>query len=196
MRILRRTYRVKEIHRPAADEAIAGGGLLLAWHCYLWTVAINWAPSRYTALAGVSRKGRIISRTLERLGWTVVSGSSTDSALSSLRTMLKLLAQGVRVVMTPDGPQGPPRQIKLGAVMLQQRSGLPIIPVGIKARWKYTFPHTWDKFELPLPGSRIIMYYGEPIENLVGLDRTEAARRINQALYDAEAAAEQAAAKR
>ncbi|MDZ7794614.1 MAG: DUF374 domain-containing protein [Spirochaetia bacterium] len=196
MRIIRLTYRVREINRPPADEAIAGGGLLLAWHCYLWILAINRAPSRYTALAGVSRKGRIISRTLERLGWRVVSGSSTDGALSSLRTMLKLLAQEVRVVITPDGPQGPPKQIKLGAVMLQQRSGLPIIPVGIKASWKYTFAHSWDKFEIPLPGSRIVIHYGEPIKDLAGLDRAKAARRINQALYDAEAAAEQAAAKR
>mgnify|MGYP006300033219 FL=1 len=185
MRFARRTYRIREIGRSAAVEAVSEGGLFLSWHCYLWILAINWAPSHYTALAGVSREGEIISRTLERLGWKVVRGSSSDAALSSLRSMIMLLRQGVRLVMTPDGPQGPPREIKQGAVFLQQHSGLPIIPVGVASKWKYTFSHTWDKSEIPLPGSRICIYYGEPIRDLSGMNRTEAIRLINRALEDA-----------
>ncbi|MFO7848928.1 MAG: DUF374 domain-containing protein [Spirochaetia bacterium] len=189
MGAVRRTYRVKEIGRPAADEAIAGGGLLLAWHCYLWILAINWAPSHYTALAGLSRNGEIISRTLERLGWNVTRGSSNESALSSLRAMLVLLKEGEQIVMTPDGPHGPPREIKLGAVLLQQRSGLPIIPVGVSAGWKHIFSRTWDKFELPLPGSRIVICYGEPIRDLSGMKRPEAAALITKSIIDADRAA-------
>ncbi len=190
MRLARVTYRVREVGREAAVERIHDGGLLLAWHCYLWILAINWAPSHYTALAGVSREGKIISRTLERLGWKVVRGSSTDAALTSLRTMVVLLRQGVRLVMTPDGPKGPPREIKPGAVFLQQQTGLPIIPVGIGTGWKYTFSHTWDKSEIPLPGTRIVVYYGEPITNLAGMKRSEAIRVVNQALDDANREAE------
>jgi hypothetical protein len=80
--------------------------------------------------------------------------------------------------------------IKHGAVLLQQKSQLPIVPVGIAAAWKYTFTHSWDKMELPLPGSRIVIYYGEPIHNLKGMQRNDAARLINQALVDANNAAQ------
>lgn len=190
MRLARFTYRVEEVGRNAAVARIDKGGLLLAWHCYLWVLAINWAPSHYTALAGVSREGEIISRTLERLGWKVVRGSSTDAALASLRSMLGLLRQGVRLVMTPDGPQGPPREIKPGAVFLQQRSGLPIIPVGIGTGWKYTFRRTWDRSEIPLPGTRVVVYYGESITNLAEMKRAEAIQLVNQALADANRKAE------
>ena len=90
----------------------------------------------------------------------------------------------------PDGPQGPSKEVKPGPILLQQRSGLPIIPVGIAAHFTYTFSRTWDKSEFPLPGSKIVLYYGEPIRNLSVLKRSEAIQVINQALFEADRTAQ------
>jgi lysophospholipid acyltransferase (LPLAT)-like uncharacterized protein len=38
----------------------------------------------------------------------------------------------------------------------------PIIPVAVGARWKIEF-QSWDRFLLPLPGSRVVVAYGEPV---------------------------------
>jgi len=192
MRLLHRSCRIEEIGRDEAVKALEKGGVLLTWHCYLWIIGIHWAPSKYTALAGVSKKGEIISRTLERLGWKVVRGSSTDSAIASLRAMIALLQQGIRLVLTPDGPRGPAKRIKDGAILLQRKSGLPLIPVGVYSDRNYVFSRTWDGSLVPLPNSRIVIYYGSPIENLTDMDRDEAAALINGAMADAESEAESA----
>ena len=186
------TYRVREIGRTAAMDSLSAGGMILAWHCHLGTLAVNWGPMGYTTLAGLSREGEAISRTVERLGWTVIRGSSLEGGLGSLRIMARLLKLGTVVAMTPDGPNGPPRQSKLGPVMLQQLSGLPIIPIGVAAGWKYTFKDTWDLFEIPFPFSRVIIHYGPPVTGLSRMDRSEAAGVITRAIEDANNAARKA----
>jgi hypothetical protein len=46
--------------------------------------------------------------------------------------------------------------------MLSQLTGKPILPVSVAASRTWTF-RTWDRFELPLPFSRIAIAYGEPV---------------------------------
>jgi lysophospholipid acyltransferase (LPLAT)-like uncharacterized protein len=41
-------------------------------------------------------------------------------------------------------------------------TGAVILPVTYSARWKKTF-RTWDAFLVPLPFSRVVVVYGEPI---------------------------------
>jgi len=184
------TYRIKEYNKLEAETAIKDGGLILGWHSYLWSIAVALADHDYTALASQSREGEIITKSLENLGWKVVRGSSSTGAVSSLRKMLKLVRNKKQLVITPDGPRGPARKIKLGAVMIQQKNGCPIIPVGVANGWKYTFNKSWDNFELPLLFSKIVIYYGEPITDLEGLDREEAAKIIETGLEKANIAAE------
>ncbi len=191
MRLSRLTYRIKEYNRLEAENAISDGGLMLGWHCHLWSIVVALTNNNYTALASQSREGEIISQTLEKLGWEVIRGSSSSGAVSSLRKMLKLVRDEHQLVITPDGPRGPARKIKLGAVMIQQRSGCPIIPIGIANGWKYTFKKSWDNFELPLLFSKMVIYYGEPIRDLEDLEREEAARIIEAGLEKANTAAEE-----
>ncbi|MGM0414656.1 MAG: lysophospholipid acyltransferase family protein [Bacillota bacterium] len=190
MKLGKLTYRIKEYNKLEAEAAIKNGGLLLGWHCHLWSIAVALAEHGYTALASQSREGEFISQTLEKLGWQVVRGSSSAGAVSSLKKMLKLVSKQRQLVLTPDGPRGPARKIKLGAVMIQQRSGSPVIPIGVANGWKHTFKKSWDNFELPFLFSKIIIYYGEPIQDLEGLEREEAARIIEAGLEKANIAAQ------
>ena len=66
-------------------------------------------------------------------------------------------------------------EFKPGAVMLSQLTGKPILPISIAAShtWRFT---TWDKFELPLPFSRVVIAYGEPVRLPRGLDADSLAR--------------------
>jgi len=54
-------------------------------------------------------------------------------------------------------------------------TGKPILPVSIAASRTWRF-RTWDKFELPLPFSRIVIAYGEPVRMPRGLDAEALAR--------------------
>ena len=45
---------------------------------------------------------------------------------------------------------------------LARLTGAPIIPLAVAAHRKATF-NTWDRFELPLPFSRLAVLVGEPL---------------------------------
>jgi lysophospholipid acyltransferase (LPLAT)-like uncharacterized protein len=82
-------------------------------------------------------------------------------------------------------------EFKPGAVMLSQLTGKPILPVSIAATRTWRF-RTWDKFELPLPFSRIVIAYGEPVRMPRGLDADSLARmqtEMAQKLHDLQAEA-------
>jgi lysophospholipid acyltransferase (LPLAT)-like uncharacterized protein len=75
--------------------------------------------------------------------------------------------------MTPDGPRGPARVAKPGAVAAAQRSGAAIMPVGIGASPAWRAP-SWDRFLVPSPFAKVRMVYGEPFgvpANLGGMRR-------------------------
>ena len=63
---------------------------------------------------------------------------------------------------TPDGPRGPRYQVQPGLVLVAKRTGAPILPMTFGAQWKRVLT-SWDAFLLPLPFSRIVVVYGEPI---------------------------------
>ncbi|MDD5642990.1 MAG: hypothetical protein PHX53_15175, partial [Syntrophales bacterium] len=61
-----------------------------------------------------------------------------------------------------DGSRGPARVAQKGPLYLGRVTGAPLIPLAVAARRKTTF-NTWDRFELPLPFSRLAVLVGEPL---------------------------------
>ena len=101
---------------------------------------------------------------VEKIGGHVIRGSSTHTGARALRDYYEtIVKQQVSPAITPDGPRGPVHEFKPGAVMLSQITGKPILPVAVAASRTFTF-NTWDKFELPLPFSRVAIVYGEPVK--------------------------------
>jgi lysophospholipid acyltransferase (LPLAT)-like uncharacterized protein len=100
---------------------------------------------------------------VERIGGQVIRGSSTHTGARALRDYYEtIVKQGVSPAITPDGPKGPLHEFKPGAVLLAQLTGKPILPVSVAASHTWRF-RTWDRFELPLPFSRVQIAYGEPV---------------------------------
>jgi lysophospholipid acyltransferase (LPLAT)-like uncharacterized protein len=69
---------------------------------------------------------------------------------------------GDHLGITPDGPRGPRRELKPGAIMVASQSGLPIVPIGIgfARAWR---AGSWDRFAIPCPWSTLAGVIGEPI---------------------------------
>jgi hypothetical protein len=111
-----------------------------------------------------------------KVGGHVVRGSSTHTGARALRDYYEtIVKQEISPAITPDGPRGPLHEFKPGAVMLAQLTGKPILPVSIAASHTWRF-RTWDRFELPLPFSRIVIAYGEPVKMPRGIDAESLAR--------------------
>jgi hypothetical protein len=111
-----------------------------------------------------------------RIGGHVIRGSSTHTGARALRDYYEtIVKQEISPALTPDGPRGPVHDFKPGAVMLSQLTGKPILPISIAASHTWRF-RTWDRFELPLPFSRVVIAYGEPVRLPRGLDADSLAR--------------------
>jgi hypothetical protein len=127
-----------------------------------------------------------------RIGGHVIRGSSTHTGARALRDFYEtIVKQEVSPALTPDGPKGPLHEFKPGAVLLSQLTGKPILPLSVAASRTFRCP-TWDRFELPLPFSRVVIAYGEPARMPRGLDADSLARmqaEMRQRLLDLQAEA-------
>ncbi|MCE9529901.1 MAG: lysophospholipid acyltransferase family protein [Planctomycetes bacterium] len=121
--------------------------IFLFWHEYMVLPAYRYASDDVHVLVSSHNDGQLIGGMIKRLGLRTVVGSSSRKGTEALRQMLKISRES-HIVITPDGPRGPRREVKAGAIFLAAKTGLPIIPVGIgysRARRL----KTWDKLAIP-----------------------------------------------
>ncbi len=123
---------------------------------------------RMLALASGHSDGEIVGRAMRHLGWGVVRGSSSRGGAAALLRLLR--ADTRHINLTPDGPQGPRREMAPGAMFLASRLGLPVVCVG----YGYDRPWRgcgWDRFAVPRPFSRGRAVFGPPLRVPADLDR-------------------------
>ena len=119
-----------------------------------------------------------------RIGGHVIRGSSTHTGARALRDFYEaIVKQRVSPAITPDGPRGPVHEFKPGAVVLAQLTGKPILPIAVSASRTLRLS-TWDRFELPLPFSRVVISIGEPVSVPRGFD-PDALGRLQTTLGEA-----------
>lgn len=137
--------------------------LLAFWHGRSLYFIRLYRQYAFTVLVSHSRDGEFISRILRHFGIHTSRGSSHRHGSQGFLQMVQKMRQGYRGAVTPDGPRGPCYQVHPGIVALAKRTGVPILPVTYSARWKWQV-RSWDRFVIPLPFSRVVVLYGEPIE--------------------------------
>jgi lysophospholipid acyltransferase (LPLAT)-like uncharacterized protein len=65
--------------------------------------------------------------------------------------------------MAVDGPRGPACEAKPGISALARHNGSPILPITVGFRRAFTFGRAWDRFQLPVPFTRTVVAYGDPL---------------------------------
>jgi hypothetical protein len=96
------------------------------------------------------------------VGLRVARGSSSRGGREALAEMSDELNAGApRAGLTVDGPKGPWRQVKAGAVALAIRHDIPLVPATFSCRRTWLLG-SWDRMVLPCPFSRMVVRYGEP----------------------------------
>jgi lysophospholipid acyltransferase (LPLAT)-like uncharacterized protein len=156
-----------EVSVPSTSQRLISENrqlIICFWHGRLMMMRAGLPRHRIVhALISEHRDGLLISRVLRGFGVHTVASARRRGGQSALRTMVRLLADGNVVVITPDGPRGPRMRAKAGAVKLAQLSGAPLIPASgaVKRR---ALLGTWDRFCLVFPFSHGIVLAGEPID--------------------------------
>jgi len=77
--------------------------------------------------------------------------------------MARLAEQGYSPIVTPDGPFGPGRVAKPGALIVARASGLALLTWSLSVRPEIRLSGRWDRQYLPLPFCRIRLRAAEPI---------------------------------
>ncbi len=143
--------------------------IVVFWHECLPAMPVFWLRAKRlgmtrqaVVLASQHRDGQLIGQAVQHMGIALVSGSSSRGGAAGLRGLLKALANGMHVGLTPDGPRGPRRHAAPGVAQLASLSGRLILPCGaITSRAKTL--ESWDKMRLPLPFGRGTLVCGAPL---------------------------------
>lgn len=178
---------------PRARWAAGEPFILSFWHGRLLMMPYSWDRSKKIGmLISNHRDGELIANTIGHFGLGTIRGSSAKEGRQSkggteaLRAMLKTLKDGDYVGITPDGPRGPRMRASDGIVAVARMSGVPVIPATYATKNRIRLG-TWDRFLVPLPFTKGVIMWGDPImiSKDKGADAAEAARlQIEQAMND------------
>jgi lysophospholipid acyltransferase (LPLAT)-like uncharacterized protein len=156
---------IKVEGRERAVEALEqsqGKAVYAIWHQRVIFQGRHLAHKNLTVMVSQSRDGEYATRLVNLFGHTTVRGSSTRGGALALKELTQKIKEGSRGGILADGPLGPARVAKIGAVIMAHEAQAPLIPVtwGADRCWVI---NSWDRFLMPKPFARIMIYYPEPI---------------------------------
>jgi lysophospholipid acyltransferase (LPLAT)-like uncharacterized protein len=132
------------------------------WHRAVFAGSWLWRKAGAAVMVSRSFDGEFIARTIERLGFVAVRGSSSRGGASALLGLKHQLERGKPVVFTIDGPRGPKYVAKPGPVLLSRASAAPIAAfyVAVSDAWVLK---TWDALMIPKPFSKALVRFSAKI---------------------------------
>lgn len=150
-------YSVSWEEPPSPPNAIYEKPVIYSfWHRAVFASAWLWRRSGIAVIVSRSFDGEYIARTIEKLGFAVVRGSSSRGGAQGLLSLKSRLQSGVSVAFTIDGPRGPKYVAKPGPVLLARASALPMAAfyVALSDAWVLK---TWDALMIPKPFSKALV---------------------------------------
>ena len=135
------------------------GTIVLLWHDSLCIVPLFAEYARTHpcfVLISNSRDGDVPTAVCRCFNNVDVIRVKHTARAQALTHMCRILQKGASLLITSDGPRGPWRKIKPGAIFASIKSQSPIVCVVVSASRYISLP-TKDRMKLPLPGSSVII---------------------------------------
>jgi lysophospholipid acyltransferase (LPLAT)-like uncharacterized protein len=179
--LLRCTCRLR-IHNDPRPELCRRGERFAysILHAHQLAAAINTDPDT-AAMVSQSGDGDLVVRAFRALGVKPVRGSSQKNGrdrggVAALDALVEHVQTGSPAIIAVDGPRGPRGRVRKGIAALALRADATVINVILVPRWRLRITISWDRFQVPLPFSRIDAYFAEPIRPELN-DTVESLRR-------------------
>ena len=156
--------------------------IIAFWHGNLLIPYYKVAKYRFHVLAGFHKDAELGVIIGKKLGWRFLRGSSSQNGSEVFEEMVGLLSKpGNVLAITPDGPKGPAKMPKPGAIRAAQKTGVPIIPVAGYSRRNWGFAN-WDTFYVTKPFTRIELKFGDPLYFSINDDFKDSINRLKKYL--------------
>lgn len=165
------TYRVQAvIGQDIADKIIADRDTVYApcyWHQHhvlCSNMMRTWLKRGFRAcfLVSSSVDGEVPARIAKSWGGDVIRGSANQTGALVLRDMQDKIRNGIAIVTTADGPNGPKHEFKPGAVLMARIGGTPMVPLACAADRAW-YLNRWDDFMIPKPFAKVVLAVGNPV---------------------------------
>lgn len=157
--LLFRSWRFRQERFPEKGPCV-----FAHWHGDELLLVGSYVGRGMAVLASQSRDGVLMGRVLGWLGYRVARGSSTRGGAGGLKGMIDFVErESCDASLAVDGPRGPIFRVKLGVLKLAQATGLPLVAAASAASRKIVFKRAWNQCYLPLPFSKCVIVYGEPV---------------------------------
>ncbi|MBS1814963.1 MAG: lysophospholipid acyltransferase family protein [Acidobacteria bacterium] len=186
IRLLGCTLRFEDVCAPCTvpGDTLPGPGVFGFWHRSLLMAAYRFRNQGFVIVISQSFDGELIARTVERLGFLVVRGSSSRRGAQALIAMERLVRQGCVAAFTADGPRGPVYIAKPGLTRLAQRTtqDAGAFHLAPQRAWQLK---SWDKFLIPKPFSRITVSWPQHVKVTADEDLDTAHSRVQHMMETA-----------
>lgn len=160
-------------------EAVGKLPICCFWHDRIFLGTYFFRNRGIIVMSSQSFDAEYMARSIQRLGYGVIKGSSTRGGSRALIKMIKEMRRGRPMAFSVDGPRGPRYEAKPGPVILAKKTGNPILPLVFEPR-KYWTVNSWDRMQIPKPFSRSLTIMGEPIYVDEAADAAEIEQKLLQ----------------
>jgi len=157
-------YSISWEEPPSPPNAIYEKPVIYSfWHRAVFASAWLWRKIGIAVMVSRSFDGEYIARTIEKLGFVAVRGSSSRGGATALLGLKSQLEQGNLVAFTIDGPRGPKYVAKPGPVLLSRASAFPMAAfyVALSDAWVL---NTWDALVIPKPFSKALVRFSAKMQ--------------------------------
>jgi hypothetical protein len=147
------------------DAIVAGGRqpVMAFWHGRILPATYYFRRRGIVVITSENFDGEWVARIIRRFGFGTARGSTSRGGARALAQLRRDMRAGRPAAFTVDGPRGPAGVAQPGAVWLARATGNPILPFHIEASRFWTV-NSWDRHQIPKPGSLVVAAIGPPID--------------------------------
>ena len=142
-----------------ADIARDVPRVLCCWHERLIFAAYirDWRDHPLFVISSRHADAQLATANMEKMpGVSAIMVETSGDNSAAIREAVRRLRGGATMGIAVDGPLGPPRVAKPGALVIAGLAGVQVSPIAFAVSRQVRLP-TWDRFVMPLPWSRGVL---------------------------------------
>lgn len=184
--IINSSISLKIINEEIVDKTHQQGKHIIfaSWHGQFFPAVYYFRHRKMCVMPITSLRGKIIASVAKKYGYQTIpypEFGSPGERIQSTQKMLKTIKEGFDMALAIDGPPKPEyHKVNPGVLFFSQKTGYRLIPLGIYMKRKITLFWRWDKYEIPLPFSKMVFAFGEPLEVPAELEATELGKKTRE----------------